>query len=111
VPGKRQKHYQKWIECSLKIDDQELVLGVADAQEKTMIAVDSKGNSHIVWLEIVRGWLNYTMISPSDNVLIENTDIADSVDETVTFFIGVDLQDKVHISWKMDKKRNSILIN
>ena len=94
-----------------KIDDQDLVHGAADAEEKTMISVDSKGNSHIVWLEIVRGWLNYTMISPSGDVLIENTDITDSVDETVSFFIGVDLQDKVHISWKMNQKRSSVMID
>ena len=82
--------------------------GAAESDQADM-ALDSQANVHIVWISgrnTPSAQVFYTMLSPSGQTLIDDTQISNNASDPQWPSIGVDSLDHVHVVWQ-DKQFSS----
>lgn len=78
-------------------------ISTGGAEETPVIALDSNGNAHLVWVNGSRGFfLMYKMVDPDGNVLIDETRLNPCPDNATSVHVRrpsmvVDSSDKLHI--------------
>ena len=75
----------------------------ATASDQADMAIDSHANIHIVWISgrnTPSPQVLYTMLSPSGQILIDDTQISSSGYDPQWPSIGIDSLDRVHVVWQ-----------